>query len=177
MGCLKEGRNERRVCPRRERGGRSRGEPASAGDFRASQPCDPIRAPCARAGPRRKPASAQNGASNRGRQPAPSRSGTGRTGCAVFRGTPRERGSAACADNLDDSCIRPPGSRFCATMVAANLSESSAKTRRIPAQDRSPMCLLLPVISSESRSVRPWRWTATKSRLLWSNRSLTAARP
>src|ERR1700733_1378940 len=95
MVSLKEDRNERCVCPGRERGGRTRGEPASAGDFRASQPCDPIRPPCAGAGPRRKPASAQSGPRDRGRQRAPSRSGTGRAGCALFRGAPRERDSAA----------------------------------------------------------------------------------
>jgi hypothetical protein len=35
------------------------------------------------------------GAGDRGRQRTPSRSGTGRAGCALFRGTRRERGSAA----------------------------------------------------------------------------------
>jgi transcription elongation GreA/GreB family factor len=48
MWCLKEGQNERCVCPGRERGGRTGGEPASACDFPASQPCDPIRPACAR---------------------------------------------------------------------------------------------------------------------------------
>ena len=38
---------------------------------------------------------AQKGAGDRGRQRAPSRSRTGHAGCTLFRGAPRERGSAA----------------------------------------------------------------------------------
>jgi transcription elongation GreA/GreB family factor len=53
---------------------------------------------------------------------------------------------------------------------------SSEKTRQILAPDQSPMCLRLPIISSESRSATPWRWTVTKSRLLQSNRKPIAAR-
>ena len=44
-------------------------------------------------------------------------------------------------------------------------SGSSEKTRRLRAPDQSPMCLRLPIISSERRSATPWRWTVTKSRL------------
>jgi hypothetical protein len=68
-----------------------------------------------------------------------------------------------------------PGSRFCATTVVAKRSGSSARTRRILAPDPSPMCPRLPISSLESRPVRPWRWTAAKSRLSQSNRNLMAA--
>ena len=48
-----------------------------------------------------------------------------------------------------------PRSRSCATTVAARRSGSLARTRRIPAPDRSPMCPRLPIGSLESGSVRP----------------------
>jgi hypothetical protein len=48
-----------------------------------------------------------------------------------------------------------PRSRSCATTVAARHSGSLARTRRIPAADRSPMCPHLPIGLLESESVRP----------------------
>jgi hypothetical protein len=48
------------------------------------------------------------------------------------------------------------------------------EARRIPAADRSPMCLRLPAGSLESGLVRPWRWTVAKSRLSQSNREAVA---
>ena len=61
-------------------------------------------------------------------------------------------------------------SRSCATMIAARRSGSLARTRRIPAADRSPMCPHLPACLSESGSARPWSWMVAKSKLSPSSR-------
>jgi hypothetical protein len=60
--------------------------------------------------------------------------------------------------------------RSCATIIAARRSGSWVKTRRIPAADRSHMCRRLPACSSESGSVRPWKWMVAKLKLSPSSR-------
>ena len=55
-------------------------------------------------------------------------------------------------------------------MIAARYSALSARTRRIPAADRSRMCIHLPACLSESESVRPWNWMVAKLKLSLSSR-------
>ena len=87
---------------------------------------------------------------------------------ARFRSLSRQTRSSLCS---------APRSRSCATTVGARRSGSLARTRRIPAADRSPMCPRLPIGSLESGSVRPWRWMVAKLKWSQSNRKVLAAGP
>jgi hypothetical protein len=88
-----------------------------------------------------------------------------RVASAIPQPKPADTGLAAFGSKV--TILRDDGRRQTFRIVGEDEAD--------PRADPSPMCPLLPVGSSESASVRPWRWTRARLRLSRSNRAFAAA--
>jgi hypothetical protein len=163
MRCCKEERNEHCVCPGRQRRGHPGGEPCFAGDFRASQSVtqsglDALEQALAESQQALNRAQVIEDANARRHilelAARDARYFAERPASAVPQPEPLTSTTVAFGSRVE--ILRDNGRRQTFQVVGED--------EAILAPDRSPMCFRLPIISSESRSVRPWRWTATRSR-------------